>query len=113
MTEGLKIMLALEPKWTVSFNGHEFLVLNSSEIHLGETAIRFRRYSLSIIAVDWLRPNVVRIRGRARNRSATETITLYPGENLPCAVALRRNRRIFQAEIGRALCSHFGIRKIE
>jgi hypothetical protein len=40
-------------------------------------------------------------------------ITLYPGEKLPPGVDLRRRRRTFQAQIGGALCSYFGARKIE
>src|SRR5207253_6780758 len=38
---------------------------------------------------------------------------LYPGERLPSTVDLRRRRRLFQIEIGRAICQFFGVRKIE
>ena len=114
-SEDLKILLALEPKWTISLNGLEFLTIPSSAISLDETqsTIRFGRYIRKIIAIEWLRPNVVRIHGRARLRTPIDTITLYPGERLPSTVDLRRRRRAFQAEIGRAVCEFFGTRKIE
>ncbi len=112
-TEDLKILLALEPKWTVSLNGLEFLTTPSSGISLDESTIRFGRYSRKIIELEWLRPNIVRIRGRVKFRSQTDTITLYPGERLPSTADLRRRRRAFQVEIGRALCAYFGTRKIE
>src|SRR5438067_9165285 len=97
-TEDLKILLTLEPKWTVSLNGLEFLAMPSSGISLDETRsiIRFGRYSRKILDVEWLRPNVVRIRGQAKLRSQIDMITLYPGERLPSIVDLRRRRRLFQ-----------------
>ena len=112
-TEDLKLLLALEPEWTVSLNGLEFLALPSSEISLDDSTIRFGRYSRKILDLDWLRPNIVRIRGRAKFRAQTDTITLYPGARLPGPVDLRRRRRAFQSEIGGALCAYFGVRKIE
>jgi hypothetical protein len=112
-TEDLKILLALEPQWTVSLNGLEFLALASSEISIADSTIRFGRYTRKISQLEWLRPTVVRIHGTAKTKSQVDTITLYPGERLPSAAGLRRKRRAFQAEIGRALCFHFGVRKIE
>jgi len=111
--EELKILLALEPEWTISVNGLEFLRMPSSDVSVENSTIRFGRYSRKILALEWLRPNIVRIRGQARFRTHADTITLYPGERLPSTVDLRRRRRAFQTEIGRALCSYFGIRKIE
>jgi hypothetical protein len=113
--EDLKILLALEPKWTVSLNGLEFLTMPSSGILLNEAqaTIQFGRYSRKMLDIEWLRPNIVRIHGRARFRTPTNTITLYPGERLPSAEDLRRRRRTFQIEIGRAICQFFGVRKIE
>jgi hypothetical protein len=111
--DGLKILLALEPKWTVSLNGSEFLALNSTAISLENSTIQFGRYSRKISQIEWLRPNVVRIRGRAKFRTQTDTITLYPGERLPSGPELRRKRRAFQREIARALCTCFGARRIE
>src|SRR5262249_11943083 len=61
----------------------------------------------------WLRPSVARIHGRAKFRSQTDAITFYPGDRLPSSANLRRKRRAFQIEIGRALCLYFGVRKIE
>jgi hypothetical protein len=112
-TGDLKILLALERKWTVSLNGLEFLALDSSEILVEDSMIRFGRYSRKISSMEWLRPNIVRIQGRAKLRNQSDTITLYPGERLPSAANLRKQRRAFQTEIGRALCSYFGVRKIE
>src|ERR1051326_1438817 len=112
-TEDLKILLALEPRWTVSLNGLEFLALASSEISIDDSTIQFGRYSRKISQLDWLRPNIVRIQGRTKFRNQTDTITLYPGERLPSSADLRRKRRAFQTEIGRALCSYFGTGKIE
>src|SRR3954467_1660808 len=114
-TEHLKILLALESKWTISFNGTEFLTLPSSGISLDETrsTIEFGRYSRKILELEWLRPNIVRIRGRIKFRTQIDTITLYPGERLPSTADLRRRRRLFQIEIGRAICEFLHTRKIE
>jgi hypothetical protein len=112
-TEGLKILFAVEPRWTVALNGLQFLALNSSEISVNENGIQFGGYFRKIGTIEWLRPNVVRICGQARMRNRTDTITFYPGAQLPRAAEIQRKRRAFQTEIGRALCSYFGVRKIE
>jgi hypothetical protein len=111
-TEELKILLAIEPKWTVSLNGTEFLPLTSADFSIDGSTIQFDRYARKIIQMEWLRPNVVRIHGRSKFRKQTDTITLYPGDRLPSPADLRRKRRAFQVEIGRALCSYFGVRNI-
>ena len=111
-TEDLKILLALEPKWTVSLNGIEFFALSSSEISIADSTIRFGQYHRKISQLEWLRPNIVRIRGRSRFRTQFDTITLYPGDRLPSAADLRKRRRAFQIEIGRALCVYFGVRNV-
>jgi len=111
-TDDLKILLALEPKWTVSLNGIEFLALNSSEISITDSTIRFGKYLRKISQLEWLRPNIVRIHGRAKFRTQTDTITLYPGARLPSAADLRKRRRSFQVEIGHALGVYFGVRNI-
>jgi len=112
-SEDLKILLALEGKWTVSLNGREFLALSASEISVEESTIRFGKYSRRILDLDWLRPNVFRMRVRARAGRQVDTVIFYPGDQLPSTADLRRRRRAFQAEIGRALCEYFGARKIE
>jgi len=112
-TEDLKILLALEPKWTVSLNGLEFLTMRSSDITLEDSAIRVAGHFRRIVKLEWLRPNVVRIQGRSKFRTGLDAITLYAGERLPSAIDLQRRRRAFQVEIGRALCSYFGVRRIE
>src|SRR5678816_1764160 len=111
-TSDLKILLALEPKWTLSLNGLEFLSLNSSEICVEDSEIRFGRYRRKIVDLEWLRPNSVRIWGRSKVRTRTDSITLYAGERLPSSAELRRKRRAFQLEIARALCAYFQARKI-
>ena len=112
-SEDLKILLALEGKWTVSLNGREFLALSASEISVEESTIRFGKYSRRILDLDWLRPNVFRMRARARAGRQVDTVIFYPGDQLPSTADIRRRRRAFQTEIGRALCEYFGARKIE
>src|SRR5437773_4666165 len=109
----LKILLALEGKWTVSVNGLEYLALSASDISIEDSTLRFGKYSRKIIDLEWLRSDVVRIRTRAKARTQMDTVTFYPGERLPSGAGIRKRRRRFQVEIGRALCAHFGTRKIE
>jgi hypothetical protein len=112
-TEELKILLALEPTWSISLNGLEFVSLPSSEISIQDSKIQLGRHQRRILDIQWLRPNVVRLRARAKLRSREDVITFYPGDRLPSTVDLRRRRRAFQTQIGRALCEYFGVRKIE
>jgi hypothetical protein len=111
-TDGLKILLALEPKWTLSLNEFDFLALASSEISVDGATIRFCGSTRQITHLEWLRPDVVRLKAAPRFRSQPDTITLYPGNRLPSGADLRRRRRGFQTEIGKALCAHFGVRRI-
>jgi hypothetical protein len=111
--DDLKILFALEGKWTVSLNGLEFLTLPASEISIEESTIQYGKYVRRILDVEWLRPNVVRLRARAKARAQIDTLTFYPGDRLPSTADLRRRRRTFQVEISRALCARFGVRKIE
>src|SRR5262245_46649512 len=67
-TDELKILLALEPVWTVSVNGREFLTLHPSDIEIEGSRIRFGRYARRILDVQWLRPNMVRIHATSRVR---------------------------------------------
>ena len=88
-TESLKILLALESKWTVSLNGREFLPLAAGDFSIDDTSIQFGGYSRKIVRMEWLRPNIVRILGRAKFRTQIDTITLYPGDRLPSGVRRR------------------------
>ena len=106
-TEELKILLAIEPTWTISFNGLEFQTLRASDISLDSSQIRIGKWLRRIDAIEWLRPNVVRIRGHQRTRSKPDVLTLNPGERLPSAVDLRRRRRSFQSLLGKTLGEHF------
>jgi hypothetical protein len=111
--EGLKILLVLESKWTVCLNDVEFLALNSADIHVQDSQVVFGPYVRTITGLEWLRPNVVRIRARTKFRSKIDTITLYPGDHLPSTADLRRRRRSFQMQISKALSGYFGVRTIE
>src|SRR5437899_9089155 len=111
--DDLKILLALEGKWTVSVNGLEYLELSASDISIEDSTLRFGKYSRKIIDLEWLRSDVVRIRTRAKTRTQLDTVTFYPGERLPSGAGIRKRRRRFQIEIGRALAAHFGVRKVE
>src|SRR5438552_18761520 len=112
-SEDLQLLLALEGKWTVSLTGRESLALSASEISVEESTIRFGKHSRKILDLDWLQPNVFRMRTRARAARQIDTVTFYPGDHLPSTADLRRRRRAFQIEIGRVLCEYFGTRKIE
>jgi len=112
-TEELKILLALEPTWSISLNGLEFMALPSSEISIQDSSIQLGRHNRRILDIEWVRPNVVRVRARAKLRSKEDVITFYPGDRLPSTMDLRRRRRGFQTQIGPALCAYFGVRKIE
>jgi hypothetical protein len=70
-TKELKILLALEPTWTVSLNGLEFQTIRSSDISLDEKGINLGKWSRRIDSVQWLRPNVVRIKGKDFARTRT------------------------------------------
>src|SRR5206468_9228764 len=94
-------------------NAREFLVLPCSEISVEESTIQLGRYWRKIQNLEWIRPNIVRIRGRAKFRSEADIITLYPGNRLPPVIDLRRRRRAFQAQLGKALCAYFGVRRVE
>jgi hypothetical protein len=109
----LKILFAVEPKWLVSLNGLEFLQLESREISVARTTIRFGRYERKIKEVHWVRPNVVRIVANARARTQSDTIIFYGGDRYPSGMDLRRRRRTFQIEIGKALCAYFNVRNVQ
>ena len=112
-SEDLKILLAIEPSWTVSLNGLEFQTIRSSDIRLDEKGIHAGKWSRKIDSIEWLRPNVVRIRGRQIFRTQPDRLTFYPGDQLPPGADLRRRRRLFQVQLGRALADHFKTRTIE
>ena len=104
LNEDLKILLALEPVWTVSINGSEFIPASTSDIEVHESTLRFRRQNRKILNIDWLRPNVPRIRTHA------DVLTFYPGNVLPDKVESRRRRRGFQTQIAPAIARFFGTR---
>jgi hypothetical protein len=111
--EEFRILLALEPTWSVSVNGNEFFCLPNSQISIQGSHIQFGSHSCEILDLRWLRPTSVQIRATARFQSKADVITLYPGERFPSIVAIRRRRRTFQEQIIPALCERFKTRKIE
>jgi hypothetical protein len=111
-TEELRILLALEPSWTVSIGGREFLPLHASEITIEDSVIRFGKYARKILDIDWLRPNVARIQARSRFRTSPEVLTFYAGERLPSILEIQRRRRGFQREIARAIADYFKSRSV-
>ena len=104
LNEDLRILFALEPAWTVSINGSEFVPTSSAEIEIRDSTLRFQRQNRRILGIDWLRPNVPRIRTHA------DVLTFYPGGALPDKIESRRRRRAFQTVLARALAVHFETR---
>jgi hypothetical protein len=104
LNEDLRILFALEPAWTVSINGSEFVPANAAEIEIHDSTLRFKRQNRKILGIDWLRPNVPRIRTHA------DVLTFYPGSVLPDKIETRRRRRAFQTLLARALAVHFETR---
>jgi hypothetical protein len=111
-TDELKILLALEPQWTVSYDGREFQTLRATDISVDGQTLRLGKWVRKIELLEWLRPNVVRIRARQRLRSKPDIFTLYPGERLPSSADLRRRRRAFQSQLEKGLGRYFGTRAI-
>jgi hypothetical protein len=111
-TDELKILLALEPQWTVSYDGREFRTIRSTDISVDGQTLRLGKWVRKIEGLEWLRPNVVRIRARQRLRSKPDIFTLYPGERLPSSADLRRRRRAFQSQLEKGLVRYFGTRSI-
>ena len=112
-TDELKILLALEAQWTVSYDGREFQTVRSTDISVDGETLRLGRWVRKIEGLEWLRPNVVRIRARQRLRTKHDIFTLYPGERLPSSADLRRRRRAFQSQLEKGLVRYFGTRSIQ
>jgi len=106
----LKILLALEPRWTVSVNGKEFLNLRAEEIELDGSSLRFGRFARRVLSVRYLRSNVFRIEARSRLRSKADSLVLYAGDRLPSAAELHKRRRAFLQLLSPAVETHFGAR---
>jgi len=109
-SEELKILLSLEPDWTISINGKEFISASAADIEVDGARISVGRLRRKILSVEWLRPNTPRVRTISRVRSQPEVLTFYPGRHLPSGVDLRRRRRTFQSQMAKALSQVFGSR---
>lgn len=108
--EELKILVALEPSWTVSVNGKEFLRLRSEDIEIQDARLRFGRFRRKIIDIQYLRSNVVRMRTQSRLRSRIDVLTFYAGEILPSSAELLKRRRDFQRALAPAVEKYCGTR---
>ena len=107
-----RILLALDPSWTISINGKEFIRVASSEIEFNDSYLRFKKFRRKIVEVDALNIAAIRVRAQARLRSRMDVLTFYSGEKLPSAAELRRRRLAFQRSVLPALSKHFGTRVI-
>ena len=105
--EEFRILLALEPSWSISINGKEFLHLPSSEIQLEGELLRLGRLTRKVIDIDSPRSDIVRVKARARVRSQADRLDFYPGEKLPSAAELRRRRTGFLRTLLPAVSKHF------
>lgn len=112
-SDALKILLALEPSWTVAIDGQEFLPLPAADIDVDDEFIRFGKHRRKILDIEWLRPNVVRLRTQSRFRTQHELVTFYPGSTLPPDIHARRRRRSFQKQIARGLAGYFKTHLVE
>jgi hypothetical protein len=108
--EEFRILLALEPSWSISINGREFLHFPTSEIHLEGTLLRFGRFARKIIDIDSLRPDTVRVKARAKLRSQIDRLVFYAGDTLPSAAVLRKRRTAFLRALVPAVSKYFGKR---
>ena len=108
--EEFRILLALEPSWTISINGREFLHVRSSEIAIEGSRLRFGGFTRTILDIESLRPTSVRVRARARLRSTADVLSFYSGETLPSPAALRQRRTAFQRSLVPAISRHLGTR---
>jgi hypothetical protein len=108
--EELRILLALEPSWTICINGTDFLHLPSSEITLNGSRLRFGPFKRTILEIVFLRQNTIRVRARSKQRSQTEVVLLFAGEKLPSGAELRRRRSAFQRMLVTAVSKHFRAR---
>ena len=104
----LKILFALEPSWTVSVNGKEFLHLRSNEIEVEEPRLRFGRLTRKILEAQFQRTNVVRVRAQSRLRSQIDVLTFYAGAILPSSAELQKRRRNFQRVLTPAVAKYCG-----
>jgi len=106
----LKILFAVEPSWTVSVNGKEFVHLRSDEIEIQDPRLRFGRFTRKILEAQCLRTNVIRIRARSKLRSQIEVLTFYAGSILPSAAELQKRRRSFLRLLAPAVARYCGER---
>jgi hypothetical protein len=105
-----RILLALEPSWTISINGREFHQVRSAEISIDGPRLQFGRFSRTILEVESLRSTNLRVRARSKLRSSTDVLLFYAGEKLPSPADLRRRRTTFLRALIPAVSRHFGKR---
>jgi hypothetical protein len=108
--EDFRILLAVEPSWTISINGKEFVHARSSEIELNESTLRFQQFVRTIDEVEPIRGNAVCVRAHSKRRRQVDALVFYPGEKLPSAADLRRRRTSFQRALAPVLSEYFRAR---
>jgi hypothetical protein len=108
--EDFRILLALEPSWTISINRREFLHVRSTEIEVEGSVLRLGRFSRTIVDIACLALTTIRVRARSRFRSVMDVFVFYSGEKLPTGAELRRRRTVFQKALVPAISKHFGRR---
>ena len=106
--EDLKLLLALEPLWTISINSKEYVSCRPDEIELDDSSIRLGKFKRRIREIRWLRPSIVRIQAQSRARGSSDTLVLYPGSLLPPGVQIHRRRRQFARGLAEAVTRYFG-----
>src|SRR5262249_38383918 len=109
-TEDFRILLALEPSWTISINGKEFLHVRSTDVEVQGAVLRFGRYSRTIVEIASLALTTIRVRARSRFRRDIDVLVFYSGERLPSGAELRRRRSVFRQALVPAISQHFGQR---
>jgi len=110
LIEEFRILLALEPSWTISINGREFLHVQSSDVVVEGSRLTLSRQSRKILQVDFLRRAVIRVRARSKLRSSVDVLLFYSGERIPSAAELRRRRLSYQQELALAVTRYMGKR---
>ena len=110
--DDLALLLALQPDWTLSINRDQFIDLRAEEIQLEGDTLRCHRVSRKVLGVQWLRPDIVRIRARSRMRSQPDDLLFVPAGQFAFGIEARRRRKQFQKAITPALQEYFG-RKID
>ena len=75
-TEDLKLLLSLQPVWTIESSADGFQTCLASDMEVRDQTLRYGKSVRTIVDFRWLTPNVARLTVRPRYRSQTETIKI-------------------------------------